>query len=264
MDDEERARGVGPLGGPPEPVEFAGKTGIPRHKAGAAPIHPRVLRSSPVPGDFHIEGREVGFEHRLIFGVQIFGQKYLVASLIQLPCHEGGLGQGRGPVVMRCVDHRNAEEAGGHALILEYRLQCPLRNLGLIGSIGGEEFTPGSKGRDQGWNKMIVDSGPQEPGNLIGPPVFRGHRPDLPEHLLFGEGPGKLQFGKASPSGHVREQLFHAPFPYRLEHFLPVGFRVGNEGHGLFLPHQGSIGLGVQKSLQILYGVGLYFDHPAA
>ena len=132
----------------PEGVYLPGKIRVSGDQAGAHPVHGRRFRGPGVFDDLHIEGGEVGLHHLLVLGMEPGGKKDALSRLVDLPGHEDGFGQGRGHVVVRGVDHSHAQELSGHALVFEYRLQGALGNLGLVGGIGREEFSPGS----QGWH----------------------------------------------------------------------------------------------------------------
>jgi hypothetical protein len=123
------------------------------------------------------------------------------ASAGRVVRHQQAFGEGGGPVVVRGVDHLDAEEGGGHALVLEDGLEGPLGNLGLVGRVGGEELAPRGEGGHDGGDEVVVGSGAEEPGRGRGREILRGQRLDLAHRLHLGEGTEAGRAREARASG---------------------------------------------------------------
>ena len=70
--------------------------------------------------------------------------------------HEHSFGGGGGTVVHRCVAAFHSGKFANHTLELEYILQRPLRDFGLVGGVGREKFRAGDKLPDNSGRVMVI------------------------------------------------------------------------------------------------------------
>ena len=77
-----------------------------------------------------------------------------------------------------------------HALVLEDGLEGSLGDLGLVGSIGGEELAAAREGGHDGGNEVVVRSRPEKPGAGARGHVLGRHGLDLSQDFHLREGSG--------------------------------------------------------------------------
>ena len=120
----------------------------------------------------------------------------------------GGGGHRRRPLVQRGVGHRQRAELRDRGLELEHHLEAALRDLGLVGRVGGEELRALGDRVDDRRHVVVVHPGPEEAELGVGVGVALGQRGQVVEALGLRQ-PGRQVEGAIQPQlgGNLGEQL---------------------------------------------------------
>jgi len=150
------------------------------------------------------------------------------------PCsamgHQHSLGERSGPVVQRGIGHLHPRELADHGLVLKHPGQGPLRDLGLVGGVGGGELGPGEDVTDHGRDVVVVQPTPEERDQppAGGPLGEAGEVPLHPKLVVGGEPDGPVPIPDRSRD--IGEQGVHVGDADRLQHRPDVGRGVGKVG----------------------------------
>ena len=211
--------------------------GLNEDGAGFGVQHPgkgvRIHASARAVGNFldpDPQVPDVGPDDAFVLGMQGRGDEDL-GFVFQTGGHQHGLGRARGAFIQGGVGDIHPGELADQRLKLENGLERPLAHLRLVGSIGAEEFAPGTQAVDDRRNEVIVGS-PAEEGQIIREGV---HPPDLrkmPDELQLRHRSRKVE-RLAEPNGvrEAAEQFIHRGDADRGHHFPAVFFTQRNITH---------------------------------
>ena len=179
--------------------------------------------------DFEAEIFRVGLENLAVFGMDRARDEN-VAAPGEAFGHQDGFGERGGTVVHGSVGDFLAGELAHQRLKFEDRGERALRELGLIGSVGSEEFAALDERVGGDRTKMLVHAGAEKGGVAAG--IFRRASLKILDDLRFGERPGEIQrFAQAKFFRDRREQVFDGPNADGREHFLAFGWAFREIAH---------------------------------
>src|SRR2546428_8280329 len=112
------------------------------------------------------------------------GKREAASSLNTLR-HQKSLCQRSASVVERSIGYIQAGQLANHGLEFENALQRPLRDLRLIGRVGGVELSARNKRVDHNGNEMIVGARAQKIGARVGVEVVRSEALEIAKNFRF-------------------------------------------------------------------------------
>ena len=206
--------------------------------------------------DLDPQGQSPGADHRNRLRMAVFIDKEGARLGFCHPLGHGHrLGRRRRLIQKARVGHRQAGQIADHGLEVQQSLQPPLRNLGLIGGIGGVpgrifQNIPLDGGRGDGAVIALTDQAGHHP-------VFRRHLAHFRQQRMFGQRRPAERRGLPDRGGHrLGDQLvevLHADGLEHLGHFrgagadmAAVGEIIGVIGGGRIAHGRGS-GLACQE-----------------
>ena len=174
----------------------------------------------------------VGLDHGEDLGQQGPGQEYRPLLARAGDAHTHRFRRDGRSVIARGVGDIQARQGADHRLILEDVAQRTLRNLALVGRVGGQELRTGGDVRDDGRHVMVIGTGTDKHLQLG---VHRSEGGEEVPHLLLRHRIRKVQFLLVEKlGGNVGIQLVHRRDPDPLQHpgdvFLRMG-EIAKSGH---------------------------------
>jgi hypothetical protein len=120
-------------------------------------------------------------------------------------------------------------------------LQRALRDLGLVGSVAGQEFRALDQVIHRRRDVVLIGAGADEEGNGGGGGVFAGHLAEDALDLELALGAGQVDRGLQQLAGrHIAEQRVDIGDADPREHVLAVGIGEREIAHGV-IPFRGVI-----------------------
>ena len=178
----------------------------------------RILRRNFLAGE-----PRIGLADRAVMRMQPARQHGLVA-----PCdaarHRDCLGAGGGAVIERGVGDLHAGQQRDLRLKLEQVLQCPLRQLGLVRGVGGQELAALDQVIDRGRHVMAIAAGAEKERHHAGNRIFRRHRAEAPLDLELAHRARQVQQPVVPRRlRHLGKQIIDRLDADRRQHVAPVG-----------------------------------------
>jgi len=157
-------------------------------------------------------------------GVDIARHDRLVAPPGQAAGHQHRFRAGGRAVIERRVGDLGAEKLRHLRLELEQRLKRALRDLGLIGRVGGEEFAPLYHRVHGGRHMVAIGSAADKEGMLARRRVLPGIVAEDPVDLDLALVVGQIErLGEPRGLGHVAEEVVDALGTDGPQHRAAVG-----------------------------------------
>jgi hypothetical protein len=119
--------------------------------------------------------------------------------------HQGGLGRGRGAVVVGRGNDVQSGQLRHQRLVFVDRLERALADLRLVGRVGGVELAAQEQLVDDGWGEVPVCAGAEEAGQVDA--VAGRKAPQSSRQIGFGFGRWQPQTGGSQGLRDVGEQV---------------------------------------------------------
>ncbi len=195
-----------------------------------------------VADDFDTEGFAARHEHVEYLREDVVVHEQLVAAVLHLLArtqgehHQHRLGSGARIVQQRAVADLHTGEGDGHRLKVQERFEAALRDLGLIGRIGGVPCgVLENVAHDDGRSGRRVPTHTDERTHLL---VLGRQFAYVCRKLILGHPFSGQRDGFAQADGgrnDLRDQFVHAGNADHIEHLLQIGFRNAYVAIGKFI-----------------------------